>query len=609
MRSVTGNGGNRAHGDTGLRTGASLRALWKDVASERREIWLAAFLGFLASASAVALLGTSGWLIARAAELPPVLTLTVAAVMVRTFALGRGVMRYLERLVGHDAAFRGLTMLRVRVYRSLESITPLGLSRFTRGDLLARLGADVDSALDLPLRVVLPWTQAGIVALATSAFVAWLLPSAGIVIAVLAGLAVLVWPWLVGRIVRRVESAIAPARGALTESLVAIVDASATLVSFGAQRTSLTALGVRDARLTRAETKEAGALGVGAAMGMLLQGLAVTGAIAVTVPQVVSGELAPVWLAVIALLPLALFDVLTTVPTAAIARERVRGSAVRLESIAEAAEPQAEPTAPVADAGFASLQLRGVSARWPGAAQPALRDIDLQLLPGQRILIMGPSGSGKSTLAAVIMGFLPYEGSVTVNSREVADIGSDSVCASIGLLSQHAHVFDTSVEENVRLGRVGADLDEIWEALERARLAEWVRSLPEGIDSRVGAFGARMSGGERQRLALARLLLARRQALVLDEPTEHLDRETSMDIEQTIAAETHGIASIVISHQVVGGMDRILEMRDGRIVAQGTHDELMALDGWYAQQVRRQREGEQMSEVMAELPAGVAVAR
>jgi thiol reductant ABC exporter CydC subunit len=588
-----------------------MRALWNDVASQRREIWLAAFLGFLASASAVALLGTSGWLIARAAEMPPVLTLTVAAVMVRTFALGRGLMRYLERLVGHDAAFRGLTTLRVRVYRSLESITPLGLSRFTRGDLLARLGADVDTALDLPLRVVLPWVQAGIVALATSAFVAWLLPQAGIALAILAGAAVLVWPWIVGRIVRRAEGAIAPARGALIESVVAVVDAASVLTAFGARRPATTALAVRDAQLTRAETKEAGALGVGAAVGMILQGLAVTGAIAVTVPRVVAGEIAPVWLAVIALLPLALFDVLTTVPTAAIARERVRGSAQRLEAIADAAEPVAvEPrVADVVAETFSSLVVESVNARWPGASDQALTDVTLQLRAGERILIMGPSGSGKSTLAAVIMGFLPYQGSARVNGQEISDIGSDAVCRTVGLLSQHAHVFDTSVEENVRLGRVDASLEEIWSALERAQLADWVRSLPEGIDSRVGAFGARMSGGERQRLAVARLLLADRSALVLDEPTEHLDRETSLDIEETIARETRGAAAIIISHQVVEGVDRIIEMREGRIVAQGSHDELMALDGWYAQQVRRQREGQRMVDVMGQLPVGVAVAR
>jgi ABC-type bacteriocin/lantibiotic exporters, contain an N-terminal double-glycine peptidase domain len=118
-----------------------------------------------------------------------------------------------------------------------------------------------------------------------------------------------------------------------------------------------------------------------------------------------------------------------------------------------------------------------------------------------------------------------------------------------------------------------------------------------------------MSGGERQRLAVARLLLAQRSALVLDEPTEHLDRETSLDIERTIARETHGAAAVIISHQVVEGVDRIIEMRGGRIVAEGSHEELMALDSWYAQQVRRQREGQRMLDVMQQLPAGVAVAR
>lgn len=593
---------------TGLVRGRSMRALWDDVASNRREIWLAAFLGFLASASAVALLGTSGWLIARAAEMPPVLTLTVAAVMVRTFALGRAVMRYLERLVGHDAAFRGLTVLRVRVYRSLESITPLGLAKFTRGDLLARLGADVDTALDLPLRVVLPWVQSGVVALATSAFVMFLLPDSGLLIALLAGLAVLAWPYLVGRLVRRAQATIAPSRGALTETLVAILDAAPTISAFGAVDAATRTLRARDNDLTRAETREAGALGLGAGVGMLLQGFAVTGAMALAIPNVVDGDLAPVWLAVIALLPLALFDVLSTVPAAAISRERVRGSAHRLEDIAEATVVEHEPSHPsVLEPGFCSLVLRGVTARWPDADTDALVEVNLDLAPGERVLIMGPSGSGKSTLAAVIMGFLPYTGSVRLNGVELRELANDDITSRLGLLAQHSHVFDTSVEENVRLGRVDASLDEIWESLERAQLAEWVHSLPEGITTRVGAFGARMSGGERQRLALARMLLANRPAIVLDEPTEHLDRQTAAEVESTIVHQTQGLASIVISHQVIGGADRVIELDRGRVTAAGTHEELMAAGGWYATQVTRQLDGQRMDELMSGLPAGVAV--
>lgn len=594
--------------DTLIRGGA-MRALWDDVASNRREIRLAAFLGFLAAASAVALLGSSGWLISRAAELPPVLTLTVAAVMVRTFALGRGLMRYLERLVGHDAAFRGLTVLRVRVYRSLESITPLGLARFTRGDLLARLGADVDAAMDLPLRVVLPWIQAGLVALATSAFVVWLSPESGMWVAALAGLAVLAWPWLVGRIVRRAESTIAPARGALTQTLVAMLDSAPILAAFGATEVAQRTLRRRDDHLTAAETKEAGALGVGAAVGLFLQGLAVAGAMALAIPAVVDGRLAPVWLAVIALLPLALFDVISTVPAAAISRERVRGSAIRIEDIATATQYDGSGSRTITGEGFSGLVLKGVSARWPGATHDALIDIDVEVAPGEHLLIMGPSGSGKSTLAAVIMGFLPYRGSAQLNGVEIRDLDSDQVTERIGLLSQHAHVFDTSVEENVRLGRVDATTEQIWRVLERARLADWVRSLPEGLESRVGAFGARMSGGERQRLALARLLLADRPAVVLDEPTEHLDRQTAAEVEGTIVQETVGLTTIVISHQVIDQVDGILEMDGGRIVASGTHEQLLASRGWYAAQVRRRSEGEQMLRMMDGLTPGVATAR
>ena len=139
------------------------------MSSHRRELAGAGILGAIASLSAVALLGTSAWLISTAAEMPPVLTLTVAAVMVRFLALSRALFRYAERLVGHDAAFRGLTELRVVVYSSLERLAPTGLSAFGRGDLLARLVADVDAALDLPLRVILPWLQAVLVAAATVA--------------------------------------------------------------------------------------------------------------------------------------------------------------------------------------------------------------------------------------------------------------------------------------------------------------------------------------------------------------------------------------------------------------------------------------------------------
>ena len=187
-----------------------LRRIAAAMSTQRKRLSGAALLGFVASASAVALLATSGWLISFAAEMPPVLALGVAAVLVRAFALSRSVFRYAERLLGHDSAFRALTTLRVAIYQRLELLAPVGLARFSRGDLLARLVADIDTAMDLPLRVILPWAQAVLVSLATVAFVLWLDIGAGIAIAMALAIGVLVVPALIAAIARRAQARLGP---------------------------------------------------------------------------------------------------------------------------------------------------------------------------------------------------------------------------------------------------------------------------------------------------------------------------------------------------------------------------------------------------------------
>ncbi len=184
--------------------------LWRAMSAQRWELSGAAVLGFLASACAVALLGTAAWLIATASGAPPVLTLAVAAVMVRAFALGRAIFRYAERLTGHDAAFRGLVGLRVAVYTQLERLAPSGIAHFGRGDLLARVVTDVDTAIDLPLRVLLPWVQGALVALGAVVFFWWLMPAAALLMIAVALAAVIAVPWLISRLTARAESRLAP---------------------------------------------------------------------------------------------------------------------------------------------------------------------------------------------------------------------------------------------------------------------------------------------------------------------------------------------------------------------------------------------------------------
>ncbi|MEZ5117797.1 MAG: thiol reductant ABC exporter subunit CydC [Candidatus Nanopelagicales bacterium] len=587
-----------------------VRRVWDAMRAQRRELALAAFVGFLASASAVALLGFSVWLVATASTQPPVLSLSVAAASVRAFALGRAVFRYAERLVGHDAAFRGLTGLRVAVYERLERLAPVGLARFTRGDLLARLVADVDTALDLPLRVVLPWAQAVLVSAITVAFVAWVLPTAGLILGVALVLGLAAVPWLAARTGARAEARLAPARGELSAAVVSTLRGTPDLLAYGATGQALRRTGGLDDELTGLARREAAALGSAAGIGTLVQGLAVVLTLLAAVPAVGDGRLEPVWLAVVALLPLAAYDVLATLPSSALALQRVRGSGERIAEVVDAPVPVHEPDRPAAvPTGPYAVATTGLVARWRDDGAPALRGVDLALAPGERVAVVGPSGAGKSTLAAVLLRFLDYQGSARLAGTELSELEGDDVRAVVGLLGQDAHVFDTTVAGNLRLAAPQADDEVLTAALDRVGLGPWLRALPGGLEGEVGEFGHRMSGGERQRLALARLLLADRAVLVLDEPTEHLDPQTADALGDVLLDVTEGRTTLLVTHRLRGleRVDRVVVLVDGRVAEAGPHEALVAGDGWYARRWEAEREQLDLAALTAAVPPGTAV--
>ena len=599
-----------------------MREMWRAMATQRGRLAAAALFGVIAAASSVALIGTSGWLISYAAQMPPVLSLSIAAVMVRSFALSRSVFRYLERLVGHDAAFRALTDLRVTIYERLERLAPVGLMRFGRGDLLARLVADVDAALDLPLRVVLPWVQAAVVSAATVAFLAWLvpggpaepalsgLPGAGLALGVVLLIGLVAVPWLVARIAARAEQRLAPTRGALSASVVSSLDGAADLLAFGAVDSALSDIARRDAELTAVAKRESAGLGLGVGLGTALQGAAVLACLVAAIPAVVDGRIDPVWLAVAALLPLAAYDVVSTLPTSALVYQRVRGSARRLSEVLDAPEPVHDPReAEPMPRPPLPLRCRGLEASWTD--EPVLRGIDLDLAVGERIAVVGPSGAGKSTLAMVLLRFLGYSGSVELSGTQLRDLDGDAVREEVGLLTQDAHVFDTTVRENLRLGDSRATDDDLRAVLARVGLAGWLARLPRGLDTDLGPYGSSMSGGERQRLALARLLLAERRLLVLDEPTEHLDPQTADALTDDLLAVTAGRSTVLITHRLRGldRVDRVVVLIAGQVRAVGTHDELMAQGGWYAERWRAEQERGDLAALIEQIPAGTALVR
>jgi thiol reductant ABC exporter CydC subunit len=556
---------------------------------------VAALLGAGAIGGGIGLIATSAWLISRASQRPAESSLAIAIVAVQFFGLSRGLFRYAQRLVGHDAAFRALADLRVSTYARLERLAPAGLPAFRSGDLLARLVHDIDSLQDLLLRVIGPFAIALLVGAGTVALMWWILPAAGVILLAALLLAATALTWLTGRLSRRSESRQAEIRGELTAAVVDLIEGAPELTAYGGLPAQYARTSEIDASLTQVAGASARTAGVGQGLATLLSGLAMWGALVAGVVAVHAGTLNGVLLATIALVPLAAFELVTDLPTATQTLQRVRRSATRTLEVIHARPPVTEPAEPrpIPVGSRADLRVRGLRARYGESGPWVLDGLDLDLVAGQTVALVGRSGAGKSTLADVLLRFLPYQaGSITLDGVEISDLDGDHYRRMVGLVSQDAHIFDTTLEENLRLARRDATPAELDAALRGARLWEWTERLPDGLDTRVGAQGALISGGQRQRLALARALLADFPVLVVDEPGEHLDTPTADALMVDLMDVTEERAVLVITHRLAGleGVDQVIVLDGGCAIERGRHSELLARGGSYARMWAREVE-------------------
>ncbi|SNX62411.1 ATP-binding cassette subfamily C protein CydCD [Streptomyces sp. TLI_55] len=562
----------------------------------RGRLALALLLGSLALGSAVGLMATSGWLISRASQQPPVLYLMVAVTATRAFGIGRAVFRYAERLVSHDAVLRMLADTRVAVYRRLERLAPAGLRRTRRGDLLSRLVDDVDTLQDYWLRWLLPAGAALTVSAASVGFTAWLLPEAGAALAVgllAAGVGV---PLITGAVARRAERRLAPARGVLATRVTDLLTGTAELAVAGALPARTAEAREADGVLTRIASRGASATALGDGLTALVSGLTVAGTALAGAQAVAAGRLGGVAMAVVVLTPLAAFEAVLGLPLAVQYRQRVRKSAERVYEVLDAPEPVREPEQPCeVPASPFPVVVKGLSARYAGQERDALVDLDLTVTEGRRIAVVGPSGSGKTTLAQVLLRFLDAQaGAYTLGGVDASGLDGDDVRRFVGLCAQDAHLFDSSLRENLLLAKKDATEADLRDALRRARLLDWADGLPDGLDTLVGEHGARLSGGQRQRLALARALLADFPVLVLDEPAEHLDLPTADALTADLLAATEGRTTLLITHRLAGleAVDEIVVLDGGRVVQRGSYAELAAEEGPLREMAERESDAE-----------------
>ncbi|WP_418276450.1 thiol reductant ABC exporter subunit CydC [Isoptericola jiangsuensis] len=538
-------------------------------------------LGTLTLVCAIGLAAAAAWLIARASQMPPVLTLSVATVGVRAFGTGRAFFRYLERLASHDVALRGMAALRANLYDRLArggaDVVPL-----RRGDLLARVGGDVDDVGDVVVRALIPAAVAVVAGLGAVALVGAFLPAAGAVLLACLLLTGVLSPWLASRAARTVELRGAAARGEVSARTLELLEDGQQLRVAGRLDDRVQGLRHADQRLSAVADDGARISGAASGIEAGTQTLAVLGCLLLGIPAALAGDLAATELAVVVLTPLAVFEVTSALPGAAVQLRRSREAARRLVELLPTDAPTGRPADGPADdrttrrpapasPSRPGLHLEQVAAGWPGGAPVVLRDVDLDLPPGSVVALTGPSGVGKTTLLLTAAGLLPaLAGQVRGSGLFVAEDG---------------HVFGTTVLENLRVARADVGRAEAVAALEAVGLGGWLAGLPEALDTPLGTGATDVSGGERRRLLIARALLAPQSVLLVDEPAEHLDGATADALVATLAdvARTTGRSVVVASHRLtpLDVVDEVLLLGHGhdagpaRVVARGTHADLL----------------------------------
>ncbi len=535
---------------------ATIRRLLALSAPPRGRVALSIVLGALAVIFGIGLMATAGWLIARAAQQPEVLELTVGIVLVRFFGLARPIARYLERLTSHDVAFRALAGIRTRFYQRIEPLAPAELGAYRSGDLLSRMVADVDTLQNLHLRGLAPPAIALIAGSTAVIAAAVMLPAAGAVLAVgLLASATLV-P-LLGAAAGRWARATAEARGTLSAEVVELLRAAPELAVHGAEQPSLARLGVADGRVAQLSRREGVVAGATDGLAVLITGLTVVAVLAVAVSDHAAGGVSGVWVATLGLLALASFEAVGALPQAGRELSSTVAAGRRVLELTDREPRVSDPPDPIpAPPARPVLALEHVSAGY--ADEPSvIDDLSLRLDPGRRIALVGPSGAGKTTVVNLLLRFLdPRGGSVTLDGQDLRRYRLEDVRRTLAVAGQDSHVFATSIRENVRLARPGASDDEIVAALRLARIDEWVESLPDGLDTMVGEEGGWLSGGQHQRITIARALLVDAPILVLDEPTAHLDSDTAARLIDDVLAATEGRSLLLITHRPEG-LDRM----------------------------------------------------
>lgn len=540
----------------------------------RKALALALLLGLMTFGFASALMVTSGYLVSASAMVETVLFLHLPLIFVRIFGAGKPILQYLERLTSHDWVLRMTSGLRLKLYEALERDAVFFRATHRTGDVLGLLAEDVGHIQNLYLRTVFPTAVAWLLYVAVVACLGWFSLWLALAMLLVLGVAVFLVP-----LVSVLANAARQARhkqmknelyAELADNVLGVSDwvfsgrADEYLVRHKDREREMRAIQQRMERFGRRRD-------------LVLQAL--FGLCAVLLLAWAGWRFGPEggdavnWIAAFVLGFFPLIDAFAPLSSAAVEAGAYRDSIERLNDLpapGEDAAPVSVPHAPF------DVRIEHASYRYPGAARDVLVDVSLTVPQGQRIAVLGRSGAGKSTLASLVRGDVrPDAGTATLGGAPTAGLG-DEAARWIGVIQQRTYLFNMTLRDNLRIGREDASDDEIWDALDKVGLRPMVERLPHGLDTMVDEAGLRFSGGERHRVALARVLLQDVPVVVLDEPTVGLDPLTERALLDTLFEALAGKTVIMITHHLagVGAMDRVVFVEGGRIVLDGAPDEL-----------------------------------
>lgn len=567
--------------------------IWPYIKQYKGSIITTIIFGLLTVLAASMLTFTSGFLISRASEMPAtILLLYIPIVAVRTFGISKAVTRYLERLTGHNAVLKILSSMRVKLYGMIESQALFIRSRFRMGDLVGTLADDIEHLQDVYIRTIFPTVIALCLFIYTVTVLALFDWMFALWIALCLSVVIFIYPALSLFLLRKKQVAAKTIRGRLyqdfTDTMFGLSD---WLISGRKERFIRRflqgSLEGMEAEKKIKHWKQTRTFQLQAISGLVLVAAGIWAGQAA-----LDGEILPAYVAAFTLVVLPIMESLIPVSDAVENIPAYRESLRRIESIRESSVPEESQSRELPKAAAAvDIEFDKVSYRYGSERKSALSNVTLSIPAGSKVAILGRSGSGKSTLLQILQGaFPPGEGSVKISGSRPEDFG-DNIYSMLSVLNQKPYLFATTVENNIRLGNAKASKEEIERAMKQVKLDQYIHSLPYGLDTQMEETGQRFSGGERQRIALARILLKDTPVVILDEPTVGLDPVTERELTDTIFQALEGKTVIWVTHHLAGleKMDRIVFLDQGSVEMIGSHEQLLKESNRYRELYRLDR--------------------